>query len=314
MYVVLAGGVGAARFLRGLVQVVQPERLTVIVNTGDDCRVWGLHVSPDIDINLYTLAGSVHPEQGWGMAGDTYHCLDAMGRYGFPTWFRLGDRDLATHIFRTQRMREGASLSAATAELARRWDVRLHMLPMSDDPVATQIQTDSGEVHFQEYLVQRGAQDPVLGVRYAGIEAARPAPGVLEAIRSARAVILPPSNPIVSVGTILAVPGVREALAASAAPCVAVSPIIAGRTVKGPADRLLQALGYDVSPLGVAMAYRGLLHGMAIDDADAEHAAALAGQGLRVSVTNTLMSTADAAAGLARETLRLATESGGSRQ
>lgn len=306
MYVVLAGGVGAARFLRGLVQIVPPEDVTVIVNTGDDYQLWGLHISPDIDINLYTLAGVVSPEQGWGIAGDTYHCLDAMGRYSDQTWFRLGDRDLATHLFRTQRLRAGDTLSAVTAALARAWDVGVQLLPMSDDPVATRILTPTGEVHFQEYLVQRRAQDPVQGVRYAGVDAARPAPGVLEAIARARAILFPPSNPIVSIGTILAVPGLREALQASGAPCVAVSPIIAGRTVKGPADRLLQAVGLAVSPAGVAEAYRGLLHGMVIDTQDASHGSALAQRGLRLTTTDTLMTTLEKAADLARETLQLA--------
>lgn len=305
MYVVLAGGVGAARFLRGLLQLVPAEDVTVVVNTGDDYRLWDLHISPDIDINVYTLAGVVDPVQGWGLAGDTFQCLEAMRRYGLPTWFRLGDRDLATHLFRTQRLGAGAPLSAVTAELAQMWGVRAHILPMTDDRVATQIQTPGGDLHFQEYLVQRGARDPVLGVSYAGAATARPGPGVQEAIRTCRAVLLPPSNPIVSTGTILALPGLRAAIQEAGVPCVAVSPIIGGRTVKGPADRLLAALGYDVSPGGVARAYGGLIHGMVVDEVDAAETDVLQNLGLEVRVTDTLMSTPAAAERVARTVLEL---------
>lgn len=308
MYAVLAGGVGAARFLSGLVRVVNPEDVTAIVNTGDDIELWGLHISPDIDINIYTLAGAVDPLQGWGIAGDTLNCLGAMRRYTEDTWFQLGDRDLATHIHRTRRLREGQRLSAVTAELAERWGVRVRVLPMSDDPVATRIRTPAGEMHFEEYLVKRRAEDPILAVRFEGAAAARPAPGVLEALARARAILLPPSNPVVSVGTILAVPGIREAIEKRSVPCVAVSPIVGGRTVKGPADRLLEAQGHPVSPVGVARHYRGLIDGMVIDRADAELAPAVQAEGVRVAVTDTLMTDPDKAADLARAALGLVQE------
>ncbi len=305
-YVVLAGGVGAARFLRGLVEVVPPEQVTVVVNTGDDYELWGLHVSPDLDINLYTLADAIHPQRGWGLAGDTFNVLRAMERYTDQTWFQLGDRDLATQLFRSQRLRAGSTLTAVTGELVAQWGLRLTLLPMSDDKIATHIDTPDGAMHFQEYLVKRGAKDRILGVRYIGAEAARPAPGVLEAIRAARAILLPPSNPVVSIGTIMAVPGVREALEARAAPCVAVSPIIGGRTVKGPADRMLQAAGFQVSPAGVARFYGDLLDGFVIDDADAAMVADLMSSRRRVVAMDTLMTSTAKAVRVARMTVELA--------
>lgn len=305
-YVVLAGGVGAARFLRGLVEVVPSEQVTVVVNTGDDYDLWGLHVSPDMDINLYTLADAIHPERGWGLAGDTFNVLRAMERYTDQTWFQLGDRDLTTQLFRTQRLRAGCTLTAVTAQLVEHWGLRLTLLPMSDDRIATHIDTPDGVMHFQEYLVKRGAKDRILGVRYIGAEAARPAPGVLEAIRGAQAILLPPSNPVVSIGTIMAVPGVREALEARAAPCIAVSPIIGGRTVKGPADLMLQAAGFQISPAGVARFYGDLLDGFVIDDADAPMVADLMSSRCRVVAMDTLMTSTVKAECLARMTIELA--------
>lgn len=289
MYVVLAGGVGAARFLLGLTDVVNPSQVTVIANTGDDKEFFGLHVSPDIDINIYTLAGVVNPDTGWGIAGDTFTVLETLKRYGNDTWFALGDQDLATHIHRSWKLKQGYSLSQVTAELADCFGIKLKLLPMSDDPIATFIHTPAGEMHFQDYLVKRQARDPVLGVVYKGIHKARPAPGVVEAIERAEAIIIPPSNPIVSVGTILAVPGIREAIQRSQAPVVGVSPIIAGKTVKGPADRLMSGLGYEVSAYGVARYYRGLLNGYVIDHQDRHLVEAIRSLNISVEVADTMM-------------------------
>lgn len=306
MYVVLAGGVGAARFLTGLIEVVDPVDITVVANTGDDKEFFGLHVSPDIDINLYTLSGHVNQDTGWGISGDTFHALEMLQRYGHDTWFALGDKDLATHIHRTWRLRQGYTLSQVTQELARYFGLQLNLLPMTDDPVGTYIRTPDGELHFQEYLVQRGAQDEVLGVTFRGIDQARPAPGVLDAIRSAEAILIPPSNPVVSVGTILAVPGIRHAIESSNLPVVGVSPIIGGKTVKGPADRLLRALGFEVSAYGVARYYRGLLRGMIIDQQDVDLLGSLEALGITVAVTDTMLDTPDRRRQVASLTVDLA--------
>lgn len=289
MYVVLAGGVGAARFLLGLVRVVDPGQVTVVANTADDKEFFGLHVSPDIDTNLYTLAGIANPATGWGIANDTFHALDMLQRYGHDTWFALGDKDLATHIHRTWRLRQGYTLSEVTRELAGRFGLEVTLLPMTDDPVATYVSTPRGELHFQDYLVKYRAEDPVLGVTVRGAGLARPAPGVIEAIARARGILIPPSNPIVSVGTILAIPGIREAIEKAGAPVVAVSPIIAGKTVKGPADKLMHGLGYEVSAYGVARCYDGLLDGMIIDQQDHDQVPRLQQLGLLVEATNTLL-------------------------
>jgi LPPG:FO 2-phospho-L-lactate transferase len=307
MHVVLAGGVGGARFAQGLAAVVPPEAVTVVVNTGDDYDFQGLRVCPDLDINVYTLAGVVDPERGWGLAGDTFSCLEVLRRYGAPqTWFQVGDRDLATHLERTRALAGGETLSQVTARLARAWGVRARILPMSDQDLRTHVLTPAGELHFQEYLVQRRAQDEFRGIRLVGVERARPAPGVLEAIAAARVIIVPPSNPLVSVGPILAVPGIRGAIRDSGAPVVGVSPIVGGRTIKGPADRMLAALGHAVSPLGVAEAYGDLLGGMVIDRADAQLEPALRARGLAVAVTDTLMTSPERKAALARAVLALA--------
>lgn len=289
MIVVLAGGVGAARFLEGLVQVVPPETITAIVNTADDAVFHGLHVSPDIDIVMYTLAGIVDTSQGWGIQNDTTHTLSMLAVLGADTWFKLGDRDLAVHIRRTELLRAGWSLSQVTEAFRRALNVGVRMLPMSDDLVTTEIATPVGWLHFQYYLVQRRARDEVLGVRFVGIEQARPAPGVLEALRDADAIVIAPSNPVVSIGTILAVSGIRDAITGSSAPVVAISPIIAGAPVKGPAAPLMRAVGLEVSARGVAAYYRGLIDTLVIDQADVDLANDIRASGVEVVVTDTLM-------------------------
>jgi LPPG:FO 2-phospho-L-lactate transferase len=289
MIVVLAGGVGAARFLEGLVQVAPPEEIVAIINTGDDMVFHGLHVSPDIDIVTYTLAGIVDESQGWGVRDDTTHALSMLAQLGAETWFKLGDRDLAVHIRRTELLRAGWTLSEVTDAFRRALKVGVRLLPMSDDQVATEICTPVGWLHFQRYLVQRRARDEVLGVRFIGIDRARPAPGVIEALQQADAVIIAPSNPVVSVGTILAVPGVRDAVTSTPAPVVAVSPIVAGAPIKGPAAPLMRAVGLDVSARGVAVCYRGVIDTLIIDQADAELADEIRTFGIEVVVTDTIM-------------------------
>ncbi len=289
MFVTLAGGVGAARFLEGLVRVVPPSAITVIVNTGDDIDFYGLRVSPDLDIVMYTLAGLVDAKQGWGIQGDTYHGQDMLKRLGHDTWFQLGDRDLATHIHRTYLMQQGMTLSEVSDQIRRSLNLETRFLPMSNERVTTRILTDEGWLHFEEYFVQRRFSVPVKAVRFDGIESAQPAPGVLEAIAAAEAIFLAPSNPVVSIGSILAVPGVRAALQATPAPIVAVSPLVAGVPIKGPADKLMGGLDMEVSARGVAEAYRDFLDVLIIDQVDAALAPAIEALGLRVVVMDTIM-------------------------
>jgi LPPG:FO 2-phospho-L-lactate transferase len=290
MITVLAGGVGAAKFLQGLVEVVDPQELIIIGNTGDDIDLHGLHISPDLDIVTYTLAGLHHADQGWGLRGDTFHALEMLGRYGHATWFNLGDYDLATHIHRSDRLRHGWPLSAITDEIRRALDVVPRILPMTDQRVETKIVTDEGVLHFQEYLVQRRTEPAVQGVIYEGIEVATPAPGVCEAIQNADGIIIPPSNPIVSIGTILAVPGVQQALGARRARVVAVSPIVQGATLKGPADKLLVASGYEASGLGVAQYYGALLDAFVLDRLDQALEESVRRLDIGVRILNTIMS------------------------
>jgi len=307
--VVLAGGVGASRFLQGLVQVVgDPAAITVISNTGDDLEFLGLRVSPDVDIVIYALAGAVNPETGWGLAGDTFHVVEALQRYGYERWFNLGDRDLATALHRTRLLREGQPLHAAVADIAQAWGVRCRILPMCDERVETRIVTPEGELPFQEYMVRRATEPEVSGVRFAGIERARPAPGVLEAIAAADVLVFAPSNPFVSIGPILAVPGIRAAIERTAARRAAVSPIIAGQAVKGPAAKMLAALGHEVSALGVARLYRGLVDVMVIDEADRVLAPRIEALGMRCVAVPTLMTDDAAKAALARATLEAASQ------
>lgn len=291
MITALAGGVGAAKFLTGLVRVVPEEEVTVIVNTGDDIELYGLHISPDLDIITYTLAGIVDEEKGWGIRGDTFHCLEMLRRYGYETWFNLGDRDLATHIHRTILIKRGLKLSQVTREICRSLGVKANIIPMTDDRFETWIETDAGLMHFQEYLVKRGAKDRVLGVKYIGAEEARPAEGVIEAIQNSRLIIICPSNPIVSIGTILSIKGIREALRESRAPKVAISPIVGGMPIKGPADKLMRGLGLEVSAYAVAYLYRDFLNGFVLDYADRVEKERIERLGIRVVLADTIMRT-----------------------
>jgi len=301
--VALAGGTGAAKLLRGLVRVVDARDLTVIGNTGDDTEVWGLHVSPDLDTVMYALAGTLDVERGWGLAGETFQCLSAMAAYGADTWFNLGDRDLATHLTRTRALREGLPLSVVTARLAASLGVSARLLPMSDDPVRTMILTPGGRLTFQEYFVREKAIVEVVGVEYEGAAAAAPAPGVVDAIRTADLVVVCPSNPVTSVGPILAVPGIADALRATAAPVVGVSPIVGGAAVSGPAAALMRARGLPVSPLGVAAAYRPWLRRLLIDAQDRACALELERLGVEADVTDVVMKSRAHEIALARRVL-----------
>jgi len=289
MITVLTGGTGGAKFVDGLRQIVRPEELTIIVNTGDDLLWWGLYVSPDVDSIIYMLAGKLSQERGWGVKGDTFFCLNAMGQMGQPTWFNTGDRDLAMHILRSKLLSDGKTLSEATTEIAAQLGITARVLPMSDSRVETRVMTPIGEVSFEEYFVQRWYQDPVESVRFAGATDAEPAPGVIEAIRSADLVLLAPSNPVSSIAPILAVPGVRQALRESRARIAAVSPIVRGAAVSGPAGILLAAQGFDVSISGVADFYRDFLDLLIVDVQDEMSAEALRATGMRVFCTPTIM-------------------------
>jgi len=285
----LAGGVGAARFLEGLIRVVEDEKISVIVNTGDDIEICGLHISPDIDTIIYTLAGIVDDEKGWGIKGDTFHCLEALKRYGYDKWFMLGDCDLATHIYRTSLLKKGMKLSEVIDKERIALGVKAKIIPMTDDKVGTIMITDKGDMHFQEYLVKRKAQDKILQVMFKGIEKARPAPRVINSIREARGIIVCPSNPIVSIGTILSVPEVRESLKETKAKIVGISPLIAGAPVKGPADKLMSSMAVEVSAYGVAKLYRDFLDVFIIDNLDVSLKEKIEALGIKVFVTDTIM-------------------------
>jgi LPPG:FO 2-phospho-L-lactate transferase len=289
MITVLTGGTGGAKFVDGLRQIVAPEDLTIIVNTGDDLMWWGLYVSPDIDSILYMLAGRLSQERGWGVKGDTFFCLNAMGQMGQPTWFNTGDRDLAMHILRSKMLSDGKTLTEVTSEIAAKLGITTKVLPMSDSRVETRVLTPIGELSFEEYFVQRWYQDPVESVRFAGASDAEPAPGVIEAIRSADVLLLAPSNPVTSIAPILSVPGIREALRESRARIAAVSPIVRGAAVSGPAGILLGAQGFDVSIGGIAHFYQDFLDLLIVDSQDEMAAAALQKAGLRVVCTPTIM-------------------------
>lgn len=301
---VIAGGVGAARFLAGLVDVVDAASVTAIVNVGDDVELHGLHVSPDIDTITYTLAGAVNPETGWGLVGETWQAMDALDRYGGATWFRLGDRDLGTHLYRTARLREGAPLSAVTAEIAAAWGLGLAVVPATDQRLRTIVTlTDGSDVDFQTYFVGMQHSVPVRTVRFDVAHDATPAPGVLDALDTAEIVVVAPSNPIVSIGPVLAVPGLRDAVAARRDRVVAVSPIVAGAALKGPADRLLTELGHEASVVGVARLYSPFVGTIVIDEADADLAPAVEAVGVRCVVTRTIMREPGVAASLAKVVL-----------
>ena len=291
---------GAARLLAGLVRVVPPADLTAIVNVGDDVELHGLHISPDLDTITYTVAGAIDPERGWGLAGETWQAMEALRRYPSTTaWFNLGDKDLATHLFRTDRLRAGAPLSQVTGEIAEAWALGLRLLPATDDRLRTRVTIEGGtEIGFQEYFVQRQHSVPVTAVRFDGAEATQPAPGVLEALATATRVVIAPSNPLVSIAPVLAVRGLREAVVARRADTVAVSPIIAGAALRGPADRLLRELGHESTVVGVARLYAPLAATLVVDDADADQVDAVEAEGIRCVVAPTIMRDAAAAAAL----------------
>lgn len=311
---VVCGGVGAARLLAGVVQVVDPALVTGIVNVGDDLELHGLRISPDLDTITYTLAGEINPDTGWGLRGETWQAMETVARYGGVSWFGLGDRDLGTHLYRTHRFTEGAGLAAVTAEIAAAWGLALRLLPVTEDRLRTLLTLADGddraggdggaeEVSFQEYFVHRRHDVAVRSVRFEGAASARPGPGVLEALAEARRVVIAPSNPVVSIDPVLAVPGVREAIMARRADTVAVSPIVAGRALKGPADRLLTELGLEATVVGIARLYAPLAATLVIDDADAHLADAVAAEGIAPVVTPTVMRTPELAAALARAVL-----------
>ena len=304
MIAVLCGGVGAARMLAGMQAVVDPGQIIGVVNTGDDTELHGLHISPDLDTITYTLAGAANPRTGWGLTGDTFRAMDALERFGAVTWFRLGDADLATHLYRTGRIRQGATLSEVTSEISRAWGLAISLLPMSDDPVRTRLRlTDTRELAFQEYFVKLQHSVVVQAVRFAGAERARPAPGVLAALEAAEVVVVAPSNPVVSVGPILAVPGIADVLVARRDSVVAVSPIVAGAALKGPADRLLVELGGQASAAGVARFLTRWVGTLVIDEADEKTTDEVESAGVRCVVAQTVMRTPEMAAALARVVL-----------
>lgn len=290
MITVIAGGVGAARLLRALSSVADPADISAIVNVGDDLELGGLHISPDLDTVTYTLAGAIDPERGWGLIDESWRAMEALDRFGGPTWFSLGDRDLGTHLYRTQRMNEGAALSTVTAEIASAWGLRHRLMPVTDDHLRTMVTVvDEGEIPFQEYFVGRQHSVPVAAVRFDGAEGASPAPGVVESIASADLVVIAPSNPIVSIAPVLAVPGVRDAIAARRPDVVAVSPIVGGAALKGPADRMLRELGHDASALGVARLLVDLVGTFVIDTVDHALAPDIEALDLGCVVTDTIM-------------------------
>lgn len=314
MIAVLTGGTGGAKFVQGVARVVPAAEVTTIVNTGDDLTWWGLHVSPDLDSITYALAGMLSRERGWGVEGDTFECLARMRQFGAPGWFQLGDRDLATHLRRTELLAAGRTLSDATAEIAQALGVRARILPMSDDAVETRVLTERGELSFQEYFVRERYRIAPQGVRFEGAEQARPAPGVLEAIREAQAVLIAPSNPVTSIGAILAVPGIREALRQTRAPVVAVSPIVGGAAVSGPAGELMKTQALPVSIAGVAQAYGDFLDVLVVEKQDAPQPEDVKRLGCRLVPANTIMNAEAAKVEVARVALEAAKEATGQRR
>ena len=307
MITVLTGGTGGAKFLQGLAAVMPQEQITAIINTGDDLICWGLHVSPDVDSVTYGLAGLLSRERGWGRESETFHCLEVARALGLQGWFQLGDLDLGLHLARTEMLRAGRTLTEATAEIASRLGVRAKLLPMSNERVETRVLTPAGELSFQEYFVRERFQPFPLDVRFANVEHARPAPGVVDSIAAAEAVLIAPSNPITSILPILAVAGIREALRATKAPVAAISPIIGGEAVSGPAGKLMRQAGFEVSFRGVAKAYEDFLDVLIADEQDRGREERIGDT--RVRFCTTLMSSDDAKANLARETLSVVRKS-----
>ena len=287
--VVLAGGVGASKLLVGLSQVIPPELITIVGNTGDDFKVCGLRICPDLDTVTYTLAGKVDPSRGWGVSGDDFDCLEWLQAYGAPSWFRLGDRDLATHLWRTHLLGQGVGLAEVTARIGRTWGLRSLLLPMTESYTPTRILTEQGELHLQEYLVREQCRPRVLQVRYPQVERSRLPPGLPEKVASARRVVVAPSNPLISIGPILAVPGMRDLLGSSGLPVTAVSPLVGGRALKGPAAKMLSELGYPASALGIARMLQGVANQFVLDRQDRALKEEIEGLGMQVKVTNTVM-------------------------
>jgi LPPG:FO 2-phospho-L-lactate transferase len=287
--IALAGGVGAARFLDGLTRVFAPERVFIVGNTADDAEIHGLHISPDLDTVTYTLAGMANSQHGWGIRGDSFRCLEALERLGADTWFQLGDVDLATHLYRTERLRQGATLSEVTAQITRALQIRSTLVPMSNDRVRTRICTPSGELEFQTYFVKRRARDRVTAMHFEGASDAVPAPGLLDAITNAEAIILCPSNPFISIGPILAIPGIREALQLRRENVVAISPIVGGRALKGPAAKMMKSMRLKASAAEVAKLYNDVVGVFVLDEVDRKQAPQIEALGMRPIVTNTIM-------------------------
>jgi LPPG:FO 2-phospho-L-lactate transferase len=306
MIVALAGGVGGSKLADGLYRRLAPDELSVIVNTGDDFQMYGLHISPDADTVLYTLAELANPETGWGIAGDTFETLRALGRYGEETWFQLGDRDFSTHILRTQRLGAGWKLTRVLESFTDALQVRARILPMSDDSIATVIRTATGDLAFQDYFVRRHQADDVVGVTYAGVENATLGREVREAIEAAEAIILCPSNPVVSIGPILAVPGMRDLLRSATAPIIAVSPLVKGQALRGPADRMLAGLGREPSAAAIAELYSDFLDGIVIDRQDSVESERIAALSIRVLTTDIIMRDTEGRERLAGEVLEFA--------
>jgi len=306
MIVALAGGVGGAKMAEGLMHALPPGELTVIVNTADDFSLYGLRISPDIDTVLYTLGGIANPLTGWGIAGDTRNVLDAMPRLGEDPWFILGDQDLATHILRTERLEHGEPLSGITSDFAQKLGIPAEIVPVTNDPIATMVETPNGTLTFQDYFVRRQQKDDVTGIRFDGIEAAKPAPGVMEAIKRADAIILCPSNPIVSIGPILNVPGIRDALLHTSAVRIAISPIIGGKALKGPADKMLRTLGHESSALGVARIYLEIIDAFVFDEQDVDLMPEISHLWPRSYTRQTIMGDRDDRTRFAREVLEIA--------
>lgn len=300
----LSGGVGGSRLAAGLASVLPPGRLSIVANTGDDFEHLGLHVSPDVDTLLYTLSGLANPETGWGRAGETWSFLSELERLGMETWFRIGDKDLAVHLYRTNAVRAGRSLAAVTSELAERFGVTAAIIPMSDDRVRTVLDTDSGTLEFQEYFVRRRCEPAVSRILFEGAERARPAAPFAELLkRELGGIVICPSNPFLSIGPILSLPGVTDAVAGATAPVVAITPIVSGNAVKGPTAKIMRELDFTVSPLAVAEHYAGLIDGFIVDAADASLAPSIAAGGVAVEIANTVMRTLDDRIALARRTL-----------
>ncbi len=301
----LAGGVGGSKLLLGLYRVMEPEDLTIIVNTGDDIVMHGLHVSPDPDIITYTLAGVVNEAHGWGIAGETFRVADGLARYGRPVWFKLGDRDLSTHIHRSALMKDGATLSQAMDSIRTALGVRARMLPMSDDPVPTMLDTAEGRMHLQHYLVRRRCEPRLKAIIFESAEQARPGPGVIEAIETADGIVISPSNPLISIGPILAVPGIRDALRKRRADVAAVCPLVGGKSLKGPSDKMMAELGYEVSAVGAAALYRDICATFVIDKTDEAAMPGIEALGMRPVVRPTVMKSVEDKERLARAVLAL---------